>query len=656
MARMAGDGSVGGRMDCVSEIIQKKRADAPLGMRSWFAIAVCAAALSAVPAHAQVQRTFVNLGFEQPALTGSSCYLIFSATAVNGWTTSHSNNAVGGTCSLAGQTPGAIVTQPVEFWRGPSFNGVPPRAGMQHAELNAYESSRLSQTICLTAGEQIDWSLSHRGRNSDTAADQMNFNIDSTANTVGILSSTTNGGGGAPSCADSGSVDNVSCTVAATATNGWRDYSGRFIWNGTTGNHSFGFQSLNAGGSGNFLDEIQVTLRPYVEFSSATYTTREGQTIVVPQIRVLGTVPASGITVLATITGGTAARPGDYTTASGTATVNISVPQGVYDNNLFSVPIASIVNDAVIENNETVTLQLQPSVANYTLASGSTCGGTPITAATLTILDNDVDLLTTKSVNTATPAPGGTAVFTVAYQNNTAQPTAGSGSDLAVHDATVQLVDALPAGFTAFSWTCVASGTPAPVCPAASGTGPINTPATLPAGNSGAAGGTLIYTITGTLAATQCASTTNTSTVTATGAVAEGTSAQAGFPTPAPGGTGNNTATAAVDPLCADLSITKTNNATSVTSGTVTTYDIVVSNAGPDAISNANLTDPVPTNLINCALGAPACAVSSGTATCPTVGAGAGQLSIANLQGGGVLIPSMNAASSLTFKIACTVN
>lgn len=639
-------------MDCAPDTIRKRRAKLPFAMRLWLAaIAACATGFSAAPAQAQVQRTFVNLGFEQPALTGSNCYLIFSATAVNGWTTNHPNNAVSGSCSLAGQTPGAIVTQPVEFWRGPSFSGVPPRAGQQHAELNAYEASRLSQNICLTTGERIDWRLSHRGRNL-LSADVMNFNIDSTANTVAVITSDTLGGGGNPVCADSGPVDNLSCSVAA-APNNWRDFSGSFIWNGTTNNHSFGFEAIGGTGSGNFLDEIQVTLRPYVEFGSATYTTREGQTMVVPQIRIVGTVPAGGITVLATIAGGTAARPDDYTTASGTATVNIAVPGGVYDNNLFNVPIASIVDDTAIENNETVTFQLQSDNANYTLSSASTCGATAITAATLTIQDNDVDLRTTKTVNTSTPAPGGSAIFTVTYQNNTAQPTVG---DTSMHDATATLADALPAGFTAFSWTCAASGAPAPVCPAASGTGPISTAATLPAGTGGAAGGTLTYTVTGTLATTQCTSTTNTSTVTATGAMAEGTSAQAGFPTPVPGGTANNTATAAVDPVCADLSIAKTNNATSVTSGTITTYDIVVSNAGPDAVTNAILTDPAPTNLSNCALGAPACAVSGGTATCPTVGAAAGQLSIANLQGAGVLIPSMNSGGSLTFKVACTVN
>ena len=120
----------------------------------------------------------------------------------------------------------------------------------------------------------------------------------------------------------------------------------------------------------------------------------------------------------------------------------------------------------------------------------------------------------------------------------------------------------------------------------------------------------------------------------------------------------------------ADLQITKTNTPgvngnvdqpnDTVTSGSTTTYTIVVSNAGPDAVANPVLRDPAPTNLTACALVATQeCAVTSGTATCPVVGTGAGQLSMANLQNtsasGGVLIPSLAANSSITLKMSCTV-
>lgn len=104
----------------------------------------------------------------------------------------------------------------------------------------------------------------------------------------------------------------------------------------------------------------------------------------------------------------------------------------------------------------------------------------------------------------------------------------------------------------------------------------------------------------------------------------------------------------------ADLAVTKTNNATSVVSGTQTTYDIVVSNAGQDAANNAVVRDPPPTGLTACTLGTPACAAAGG-AVCPVVGNGAGQLSVANLQSAaGVAIPLLPAGGRVTLKLTCT--
>src|SRR5262249_18330029 len=45
----------------------------------------------------------------------------------------------------------------------------------------------------------------------------------------------------------------------------------------------------------------------------------------------------------------------------------------------------------------------------------------------------------------------------------------------------------------------------------------------------------------------------------------------------------------------ADLSITKTDNVLSAVPGTPNTYTIVVSNAGPSAVTGASVSDPLPT-------------------------------------------------------------
>src|SRR5690606_21340191 len=98
----------------------------------------------------------------------------------------------------------------------------------------------------------------------------------------------------------------------------------------------------------------------------------------------------------------------------------------------------------------------------------------------------------------------------------------------------------------------------------------------------------------------------------------------------------------------ADLWITKTNTPAAGPSdqaddvllgGAQTTYQIVVGNEGPFSVADAVLKDPPGDNLTSCELASPAC-TAGGTATCPVVGTGPGELSIDNLQGpDGVRIP-----------------
>ena len=80
--------------------------------------------------------------------------------------------------------------------------------------------------------------------------------------------------------------------------------------------------------------------------------------------------------------------------------------------------------------------------------------------------------------------------------------------------------------------------------------------------------------------------------------------------------TGNGgTATAPV--LIADLAVTKTNNAASVTSGSSTSYTVRVTNAGPDAVMGAILADPAVAGLTKTAV---ACSATPGACvTAPTV-------------------------------------
>lgn len=96
------------------------------------------------------------------------------------------------------------------------------------------------------------------------------------------------------------------------------------------------------------------------------------------------------------------------------------------------------------------------------------------------------------------------------------------------------------------------------------------------------------------------------------------------------------------------LSITKTNAAGTVTAGSTTSYTITVTNEGPSGASNAVLTDPAVTGLSCTSV---TCSVASGSATCPVAPA----LSIANLQGAGVVLSNFPAGSSLDFVVTCSV-
>lgn len=519
-------------------------------------------------AQAQLQRAFINSSFETPAAASPTpCNFIVGADALPGWATNvpQGSNFFCGAVTAA--TPGVTTGGSVEVWvlgaNGTPNASVPPLAGSQHVELNAFVAGRMLQNVCLLNGDNVRISMGHRGRGNATTADVAEFNIDGAANTILQSSTTNNGTGGVIQCGGStvaatngpvngaadGSIGAPVCS-SATAASGWRRYQARFVWNGTSGTHNVGFEAISSAGGitiGNFLDDVSFSPPPIVEFAAANYSSREGQPVANVQVIVFGTVPAGGVPITITAGAASTATGGGDDYAFGTVTI----PAGDYlsPTTLTLTGLLTVTNDTVIEDNETIVLTLADGT-DYRAGSTTTCGAQGRTTSTYTILDNDVDLRTTKTVTNANPPPGGTTTFTVGFQNNTARPTIGTGPDLTVHDVAATLTDALPVGFTAFTWTCVSSGGAA--CPAASGTGAINVPAAnLPAGNGGAAGGSLTYTVTGTLAIDQCAVATNVSTIALNGTQAtEGPSAQPGFTTPVPGGTANNTAQVDVDPGC----------------------------------------------------------------------------------------------------------
>lgn len=509
---------------------------------------LAAFAMTATLAHAQVQRSFINLGFEEPNLGNPGCRVYIQESLVPGWTTNHPpqfNWNLG--CAMPPGFDFGFGPQ-IEIWKTPRA-AVVARSGTQLAELNADVPARISQNICFIAGEQVSWRFSHSGRNSDTTQDRMQFLIGPSP--IVEVGTTNTGAGGVIT-----TFQGTAGSVAGPTT--WRDYSGAFTVPGASGVTSIGFEAISASGglaAGNFLDDIQITIRPLIEFESATYSQPEQGPVTNVRVRIVGIVPPGGITVPLT-TSGTATLSSDYTLGT------FTIPAGDYGTGTtVDVPL-TVVNDTLVENNETVILTIPPHSASssYVLGSTSLCGGVAIGSATLTIVDNDVDLLTTKATSTATPAAGVPFTFTVTYRNNTAAPTVAPAN---AHDVgAASVADAVPTGLTFGAWTCTASGGAS--CPggtvngSTNGSGAIGGTAALPAG-SGGAGGQITYTITATAGGPpNCAAITNTSTISTPAAFQEGSAVQGGFASPAAGGTANNMASAIVTPVCTTLRLVKT--------------------------------------------------------------------------------------------------
>ncbi len=107
----------------------------------------------------------------------------------------------------------------------------------------------------------------------------------------------------------------------------------------------------------------------------------------------------------------------------------------------------------------------------------------------------------------------------------------------------------------------------------------------------------------------------------------------------------------------ADLTLTKSNEVTTLTSGATTTYALVLTNNGPAGANGAVLRDPAATGL-NClapaASGTASCEASGG-AQCPGGGL-SGTIPVANLQAaGGVAIPTLPAGGQVRVELTCLV-
>ena len=320
-------------------------------MRLRPALALAALLFGAAPAHAQ--RVIVNPSFESndPQGPGAANYEIYSNGSVAGWD------------SASGE---------IELW-DTNFQGVPAYDGAVFAEMNANVPGAFYQNICMVNGETIGWTFAHRARSGGPATQTARFQI---ANSGGTL------------------IQNLAAQ-SSTVNNVWNVNTGSATYTGASGVQRVQFITTDAGSYGNFLDDIRISLDPFVEMSIASASGVESIVSAnIPALRVSGTLFAPR-TVNVSITGGTATRGTDYTTPNGAASFTVTVPAGTYSNS--TVPLGiTVIDDTATEASETIQIALNAGTG-YTVSSTASCGGTPITASTYTITDNDSPVVLAKA-------------------------------------------------------------------------------------------------------------------------------------------------------------------------------------------------------------------------------------------------------------------
>lgn len=380
------------------------------GARWGVALLVLASSVVLSPVQAQVQRSMINPSFEVPALGAMPVMPLPHLLQCRAGPVLIRGPAA--VAPVRGQVTGA---NPIEIWRT-SFQGFTAYAGNQHVELNATVAGRISQNICLQAGDVVHWAYSHRARG--TGVESATFSVGGPSikvntaktNSSGVISSL------ASDCSTTSPITNATCSNSTVSS--WGRYTGTFTWQGSPGSNAIGFEAVNTGSVGNFLDDVQFTLKPFMEFSSAAVSVPESQGTANFQLRVAGIVStptAVPFTITGTATGGGV----DYTLAN-----TFTVPAGDYGaGTAIDVPI-TLISDSEPEGTETVIITLNDpgDTASYRLGSTVACGGTAIGIVTLSITDDDVSVTLKKALVPASNS----GLFNLSITGGTPVPVGGT--------------------------------------------------------------------------------------------------------------------------------------------------------------------------------------------------------------------------------------
>lgn len=383
--------------------MQRHRRLARLG-----ALLVAAGSMAIAPP-AAAQRVIVNPSFEanDPQGPGAANYEIYSNGSVTGWD------------SASGE---------IELW-DTNFQSVPAYAGSVFAEMNANVPGALYQNICMVNGETIGWTFAHRARSGGPATQTARFQIANSA----------------------GAQIQALASQSSTVNNVWNVNTGSTTYTGASGIQRVQFITTDPGSFGNFLDDIRITLNPFVELSAASASGVESlATANLPALTVNGTL-FTARTVNVSITGGTAIRGTDYTTPGGGTSFTVTIPAGTYQN--AAVPLGiQIVDDTATEGSETIQIALGTGIG-YTVSSTTSCGGAARTASTYTITDNDSPVVLAKNWtngiagDTVSLAIAGGALATAG--TSTVGGSTSNATTVAAPGSTLTLTEAFTAGTAA---------------------------------------------------------------------------------------------------------------------------------------------------------------------------------------------------------------
>jgi uncharacterized repeat protein (TIGR01451 family) len=300
-----------------------------------------------------------------------------------------------------------------------------------------------------------------------------------------------------------------------------------------------------------------------------------------------------------------------------TATVNVPGPSAgigsTNPNEAVYVPFSSFTTGGGtgagnLTNVGAIELQIAGGIAGLNGQISSVSAVAPTAMAVNLPNTPEADLQITKTDGKTAVVPGTSDTYTVVVTN--AGPSAVSGASI---------VDTFPSTFTNVTYTAKATDGASGF--ATSGSRNLDqTNVTMPVGS------TITYTVRGNVAASAWGFLTNTATVEPPAGVVD------------PNLT-NNTATH-TDLLTpeADLQITKTDGKTSVVAGRSDTYTVVVTNAGPSAVSGASIVDTFPSIFSNVTYTATATGGASGFAT-----SGSGNLDQTNV--------TMPVSSTITYTL-----